>query len=429
MDAVLYALLKNKIAAATSGVSMVNGKTGAVTVVKSDIDLDNVTNDAQVKRSEMGAANGVATLDLSGKVYMAQIPIGIVTIVMVQNEAARLALPQSTNLMIALQADTTTRWELNANLLPSVSSNWIPGGSYAAQVVSVNGAIGAVTINLATLGIANVKNYDQTVAENILSGTVNPARLPIVSSVQAGALPALPGVATKLLKGDGTWGTPAGSLAGTDTMLQYNKGGTETGADSGLTWDYTNKILKVGGTIESVDEIVANTLKVNGLSAGMLKVVSGVVSQAVAGVDYQIPLSYLKASATSQTTNLAVNNIVAFDTTELKVGSKFSISGNKITIIPTGNIVRITAHVGMAGFNSGGFFYYQLYNETSSASVGRSCGADAVTATSSTFGDLNTSYSFIPTVTTVISAKIIGSSNLINLVNQWIEVQEIPLTY
>jgi hypothetical protein len=45
---------------------------------KSDIGLNNVTNDAQVKRSEMGTANGVASLDGAGIVPLEQLP-GIVT--------------------------------------------------------------------------------------------------------------------------------------------------------------------------------------------------------------------------------------------------------------------------------------------------------------------------------------------------------------
>ena len=45
-----------------------------VNVTKSSLGLGNVTNDAQVKRSEMGAANGVATLDSSGKIPTSQIP-------------------------------------------------------------------------------------------------------------------------------------------------------------------------------------------------------------------------------------------------------------------------------------------------------------------------------------------------------------------
>ena len=48
-------------------VTSVAGKTGAVTLTKNDVGLGNVTNDAQVKRSEMGKANGVATLDANGK--------------------------------------------------------------------------------------------------------------------------------------------------------------------------------------------------------------------------------------------------------------------------------------------------------------------------------------------------------------------------
>ena len=45
-----------------------------VTVTKGDVGLGNVTNDAQVKRSEMGKASGVATLGTDGKVPSSQLP-------------------------------------------------------------------------------------------------------------------------------------------------------------------------------------------------------------------------------------------------------------------------------------------------------------------------------------------------------------------
>lgn len=45
------------------------------TLTKTDVGLKNVTNDAQVKRSEMGAANGVATLDGTGKVLSTQLSL------------------------------------------------------------------------------------------------------------------------------------------------------------------------------------------------------------------------------------------------------------------------------------------------------------------------------------------------------------------
>lgn len=43
-------------------------------ITKTDVGLGDVTNDAQVKRSEMGAVNGVATLGADGKVPATQLP-------------------------------------------------------------------------------------------------------------------------------------------------------------------------------------------------------------------------------------------------------------------------------------------------------------------------------------------------------------------
>lgn len=54
----------------------VNGKKISTnpTLGKDDVGLGNVTNDAQVKRSEMGVASGVATLGTDGKLTAAQLP-------------------------------------------------------------------------------------------------------------------------------------------------------------------------------------------------------------------------------------------------------------------------------------------------------------------------------------------------------------------
>lgn len=55
----------------------INGKkiSSNPVINKQDVELNNVTNDAQVKRSEMGVAGGVATLDGTGKVPAAQLPV------------------------------------------------------------------------------------------------------------------------------------------------------------------------------------------------------------------------------------------------------------------------------------------------------------------------------------------------------------------
>lgn len=53
----------------------INGKkiSSNPSITKTDLSLGNVTNDAQVKRSEMGVANGVATLDERGKIPVSQL--------------------------------------------------------------------------------------------------------------------------------------------------------------------------------------------------------------------------------------------------------------------------------------------------------------------------------------------------------------------
>ena len=68
----LQSSINNKVDKTTT----VNGHalSGNVTVTKSDVSLGNVTNDAQVKRSEMGVASGVATLGSDGKLTSAQLP-------------------------------------------------------------------------------------------------------------------------------------------------------------------------------------------------------------------------------------------------------------------------------------------------------------------------------------------------------------------
>ena len=52
----------------------INDKNNPHEVTKAQVGLGNVTNDAQVKRAEMGVANGVATLNESGLVPSSQLP-------------------------------------------------------------------------------------------------------------------------------------------------------------------------------------------------------------------------------------------------------------------------------------------------------------------------------------------------------------------
>lgn len=75
----LWSKIKASIAQAqtTVGNYTINGKkiSENPTLTKTDIGLSNVTNDAQVKRSEMGTASGVATLGADGKVPATQLAL------------------------------------------------------------------------------------------------------------------------------------------------------------------------------------------------------------------------------------------------------------------------------------------------------------------------------------------------------------------
>ena len=93
-------LIDEKVKAAKDTIDAytVNGKkisTNPV-LVKGDLGLGNVTNDAQVKRSEMGVANGVATLGEDGKVPSAQLPSYVDDVVEIQKVvAAKANIPTS----------------------------------------------------------------------------------------------------------------------------------------------------------------------------------------------------------------------------------------------------------------------------------------------------------------------------------------------
>lgn len=75
----------------------VNGHalSGNVTVTKSDVSLGNVTNDAQVKRTEMGVANGVATLGSDGKVPSEQLPSYVDDVIEAYARSGQTALSQN----------------------------------------------------------------------------------------------------------------------------------------------------------------------------------------------------------------------------------------------------------------------------------------------------------------------------------------------
>lgn len=79
-------------------------------VTKDQVGLANVTNDAQVKRSEMGTANGVATLNESGTVPSSQLPSYVDDVLEYDNKSAFPASGESGKIYVAKDTNLTYRW-------------------------------------------------------------------------------------------------------------------------------------------------------------------------------------------------------------------------------------------------------------------------------------------------------------------------------
>ena len=77
---------------------------------KEAIGLGNVTNDAQVKRSEMGVANGVATLDENGQVPAAQLPSFVDDVVEFDNFDAFPEEGEASKIYVDKSTNSTYRW-------------------------------------------------------------------------------------------------------------------------------------------------------------------------------------------------------------------------------------------------------------------------------------------------------------------------------
>ena len=124
-------------------------------VTKSQVGLGNVTNDAQVKRSEMGKAGGVATLDGTGQVPARQLPSFVDDVLEYASKSAFPARGETGKIYVALDTNLTWRWsgsayvEISKSLaLGETSSTAYPGDkgkALAADLASTKTTVAANT--------------------------------------------------------------------------------------------------------------------------------------------------------------------------------------------------------------------------------------------------------------------------------------------
>ena len=85
-------------------------KSNPHTVTKAQVGLGNVTNDSQVKRSEMGVANGVATLGSDGTVPESQLPSYVDDVLEFASKSSFPASGESGKIYVSLNDNLTYRW-------------------------------------------------------------------------------------------------------------------------------------------------------------------------------------------------------------------------------------------------------------------------------------------------------------------------------
>lgn len=121
------ALVKIKDIADNGGVTGVKGsaetsyRKGNVEISPTNIGLGNVTNHAQVKRTEMGVANGVATLGTDGKVPSGQLPSYVDDVLEYENKASLPTKGETGKIYVAKDTNLTYRWSGSAYVEISAS--------------------------------------------------------------------------------------------------------------------------------------------------------------------------------------------------------------------------------------------------------------------------------------------------------------------
>lgn len=213
-------------ATAASLVQSVNGKTGTVTLSKSDISLANVDNTSdfnkpvstatqtalnlKINSSEKGAPNGVATLDSTGFVPASQLPSYVDDVVEYANLAAFPGTGSNGKIYVAQDSGKIYRWSGSSYVVISASpgsTDAVPEGAVnlyytsaraasAAPVQDINGRVGSVVLSKGDVGLSNVDN-----TSDLDKPISNATQLALDG--KENAIPS--GDVTKFLRGDKTW--------------------------------------------------------------------------------------------------------------------------------------------------------------------------------------------------------------------------------
>ena len=181
-DAARVAAEAAAAAAGSGAVTSVAGRSGAVTLAKADVGLGSVDNtadadkpvstaqataiNARIASTEKGAANGVASLDATGKVPSAQLPSFVDDVLEAANFAALPATGETSKIYVTLDDGKTYRWSGSAYVEISAS----PGSTDAVTEGTGNLYFTAQRVRDAVLtGLSTATNAVIAAGDSVLS--------------------------------------------------------------------------------------------------------------------------------------------------------------------------------------------------------------------------------------------------------------------
>ena len=163
-------------------------------VTKSQVGLGNVTNDAQVKRSEMGKAGGVATLDGTGQVPARQLPSFVDDVLEYASKSAFPARGETGKIYVALDTNLTWRWsgsayvEISKSLaLGETSSTAYPGDKGKALAADLASTKTTVAANTAARHSHTNKTVLDKITDAMLTAWNGAIRTMRIGNVSGGA--------------------------------------------------------------------------------------------------------------------------------------------------------------------------------------------------------------------------------------------------
>lgn len=173
-------------------------------VTKVQVGLGNVTNDAQVKRSEMGAASGVATLDENGLVPSSQLPSFVDDVLEFDLKDNFPTTGETGKIYVAKDSNLTYRWsgtqyvEISASLALGETSSTAYAGDKGKDVADKLAKVRNTQLShikdIDTFSATAEKvslNYDCYVGDQYgAEATSHSVDIPVASETQAGIVTA-----------------------------------------------------------------------------------------------------------------------------------------------------------------------------------------------------------------------------------------------